>query len=144
MLHLAPIGNLTKIWEKGQQLCLTSWSDLSNTSRNNIGDYCFQVPYTASLIEDALCLGDKEIVFGPGDLSWTLGASLVEVEKPWPSNTETSILSLKSNNAINDINTKQDIVKWENISMKTRYFEQLLEVSISISCCLQLHESPAV
>lgn len=34
----------------------------------------------ASLIEDALCLGDKEIIFGPGDISWTLGAALVESE----------------------------------------------------------------
>ena len=27
---------------------------------------------------DSLCLGDKEIIFGPGDVSWTLGAALVE------------------------------------------------------------------
>lgn len=98
MLDLAPIANLTKIWEKGQQMCSKSWPDSSNTSgnQNSIGKYCFRVPYMASLIEDALCLGDKEIVFGPGDLSWTLGASLVEAEKPWPSSTETTILSLKS------------------------------------------------
>jgi apyrase len=98
MLDLAPIANLTKIWEKGQQMCSKSWPDSSNTSgnQNNLGKYCFRVPYMASLIEDALCLGDKEIVFGPGDLSWTLGASLVEAEKPWPSSTETTILSLKS------------------------------------------------
>ncbi|KAE8681530.1 SOUL heme-binding family protein [Hibiscus syriacus] len=29
------------------------------------------------VIEDALCLGNSKIVFGPGDLSWTLGAVLV-------------------------------------------------------------------
>uniref|UniRef100_A0A6N2K449 Apyrase n=1 Tax=Salix viminalis TaxID=40686 RepID=A0A6N2K449_SALVM len=97
MLDLPPIANLTKIWEKAQQMCSKSWSDSSSTSRNqNIGKYCFRVPYMASLIEDALCLGDNEIVFGPGDLSWTLGASLVEVEKPWPSSVDATILSLKS------------------------------------------------
>lgn len=52
----------------------------------------------ASLIEDALCLGDKEIVFGPGDVSWTLGAALIEGEQLLLRATEaqTSSSTLKN------------------------------------------------
>lgn len=39
----------------------------------------------ASLVEDTLCLGDKEIIFGPGDVSWTLGAALMEGKHLWQS-----------------------------------------------------------
>lgn len=90
-------ANLTEIWEKGEQLCLESWDDSSNISRtqNYFGQYCFRVPYMVSLLEDALCLGDKEIVFGPGNISWTLGAALVEGEYLWLSFSRTSISSLK-------------------------------------------------
>lgn len=84
-LNLSPRANLTKIWEKGQRLCLRSWADKSSISGNQYyaGHYCFRVPYIASLIEDALRLGDKEIWFGPPDVSWTLGAALVEGESLW-------------------------------------------------------------
>lgn len=37
----------------------------------------------ASLIEDALCFGDADIYFGPGDVSWTMGAALVEGKALW-------------------------------------------------------------
>jgi hypothetical protein len=99
-LNLSPIANLTKIWEKGQQLCSRSWANLSSISRdqNYAQQYCFRVPYMASLIEDALCLGDKEIVFGPGDVSWTLGAALIEGEQLLlrASKAQPSISTLKN------------------------------------------------
>jgi hypothetical protein len=52
----------------------------------------------ASLIEDTLCLGDKEIIFGPGDVSWTLGAALVEGQQLLLRTTkaQTSISTLKN------------------------------------------------
>ena len=52
----------------------------------------------ASLIEDSLCLGNKEIIFGPGDVSWTLGAALVEGKQLLfrTTKTETSISTLKN------------------------------------------------
>lgn len=55
----------------------------------------------ASLIEDALCLSDREIVFGPGDVSWTLGASLIEGRYLWLSTTkpQSGILGLRNNRA---------------------------------------------
>ncbi|KAH7528436.1 hypothetical protein FEM48_Zijuj05G0071900 [Ziziphus jujuba var. spinosa] len=89
MLNLHPRANLTKIWENGQQLCSGSWANFSSVSGNqhNAGQNCFRVPYMASLIEDALCLGDREILFGPADVSWTLGAALVEGEFPWIATT---------------------------------------------------------
>ncbi|EXB93584.1 Nucleoside-diphosphatase mig-23 [Morus notabilis] len=103
-LNLSPRANLTKIWEKGQRLCLRSWADKSSISGNQYyaGHYCFRVPYMASLIEDALRLGDKEIWFGPPDVSWTLGAALVEGESLWlttstPQNrTLTSYIKIMS------------------------------------------------
>ncbi|KAJ4840190.1 hypothetical protein Tsubulata_002938 [Turnera subulata] len=98
-LNLTSRANLTKVWQKAQQLCSKSWAELSSTFGNQsyIGQYCFRVPYMASLIEDALCLGDEEIIFGPGDLSWTLGAALVEGNYLWllPIGT-SSTLSMKT------------------------------------------------
>ncbi|KAM1129082.1 hypothetical protein FF1_038896 [Malus domestica] len=97
-LNLSGRATLPKIWEKGQQLCSKSWSDQTRNSQNGYfaWQYCFRVPYMASLVEDALCLGDKEIVFGPPDVTWTLGAALVEGEYLWSSTSRsrTSILTL--------------------------------------------------
>ncbi|TQD96807.1 hypothetical protein C1H46_017539 [Malus baccata] len=120
-LNLSGRATLPKIWEKGQQLCSKSWSDQTGNSQNGYfaWQYCFRVPYTASLVEDALCLGDKEIVFGPPDViygrvpytaslvedalclgdkeivfgppdvTWTLGAALVEGEYLWSSTSRS-------------------------------------------------------
>ncbi|RZC72057.1 hypothetical protein C5167_035230 [Papaver somniferum] len=90
MLDLNPRANLTKIWKKGEQICSGSWIDSKKISGNRkyADQFCFRVPYLASLLEDTLCLGDTEINFGPGDVSWTLGAALVEGEHKWLSNKE--------------------------------------------------------
>ncbi|KAJ0047738.1 hypothetical protein Pint_15493 [Pistacia integerrima] len=84
-LNLSSRANLTKVWEKGEQLCPRSWADLSYNAgnQNHAVQHCFQVPYMASLIEEALCLGEAEIIFGPGDLSWTLvkSSSLCQARK---------------------------------------------------------------
>lgn len=79
ILNLSPRAGVTEIWKKGEQLCsssLTEWN-IDFQRQKYAGYYCFWVSYVASVIEDALCLGNAEIVFGPGDLSWTLGAALV-------------------------------------------------------------------
>ncbi|XP_031287687.1 probable apyrase 7 [Pistacia vera] len=98
-LNLISRANLTKVWEKGEQLCPRSWADLSYNAgnRNHAVQHCFQVPYMASLIEEALCLGEAEIIFGPGDLSWTLGAALIEGRYLWQRTTkaQTSFSILK-------------------------------------------------
>ncbi|KAL4281796.1 hypothetical protein GQ457_03G012380 [Hibiscus cannabinus] len=79
MLNLSTRASVTEIWEKGEQLCSSSSTKWNNDFQRQkyAGYYCFRVSYVASVIEDALCLGNVEIVFGPGDLSWTLGAALV-------------------------------------------------------------------
>uniref|UniRef100_A0A2P2IHT7 Uncharacterized protein MANES_14G063500 n=1 Tax=Rhizophora mucronata TaxID=61149 RepID=A0A2P2IHT7_RHIMU len=102
MLNLNPGANLTKIWEKGRELCSNSWADTGSIPRNwnDIGWYCFRVPYMVSLIEDGLCLGNKEILFGPGDITWTLGASLVEGQYLWLSTAKTNLSSHKNMKAI--------------------------------------------
>ncbi|KAM7274163.1 hypothetical protein ACFE04_028827 [Oxalis oulophora] len=84
-LNLTPKANLTKIWEKGQQLCLNSWRDPSSI----LEQYCFKVPYMTSLIDDALCLGESDIIFGPSDVSWPLGAALVEGQSLWLPRMQT-------------------------------------------------------
>lgn len=78
-LNLSQRANLTMMWEMGQNLCSRSWSDQNNENTQN----CFRVPYLTSLLENALCLSGAEIIFGPGDVSWTLGASLIEGEFLW-------------------------------------------------------------
>ncbi|GFP90730.1 probable apyrase 7 [Phtheirospermum japonicum] len=75
-LNLSQSANLTSLREMGQKLCSRSSPDQKSIN----GRYCFRVPYLTSLIENALCLGGAEIIFGPGDVSWTLGASLIEGE----------------------------------------------------------------
>lgn len=92
-LNMSQRANFTKMWESGQPLCSKSWAD--QTSINV--QYCFQVPYLASLIENALCVSGMEIIFGPGDVSWTLGAALIEGEFLWLNNNKSKngILTLK-------------------------------------------------
>uniref|UniRef100_A0A803MG19 Apyrase 7 n=1 Tax=Chenopodium quinoa TaxID=63459 RepID=A0A803MG19_CHEQI len=80
MLNLTAKANLAKIWETTHHLCSSTWDDDSKVS---ISQYCFKVLYLASLIEDGLCIGNADVIFGPGDISWTLGASLVEGEHIW-------------------------------------------------------------
>ncbi|KAF9625059.1 hypothetical protein IFM89_017862 [Coptis chinensis] len=57
VLNLSPRANSTTLLEKGWELCSQLWSDL---------------------VEDVLCMRNTELIFGPGDVSWTLGAALVE------------------------------------------------------------------
>ncbi|XP_022633181.1 probable apyrase 7 isoform X4 [Vigna radiata var. radiata] len=88
-LNLSPRTNLTMVWESGKQICSNLWSGLSSVSDNPdyAGLFCFQVAYMASLIDYGLCLGDVEMVFGPGDISWTLGAALIEGNFLWLNST---------------------------------------------------------
>jgi len=80
MLNLTTKANLTNIWGKARDLCSATWDDPENAFGSQ---YCFKVLYLATLLEDGLCLGEADIIFGPGDISWTLGASLVEAEHAW-------------------------------------------------------------
>ncbi|KAL1533012.1 apyrase [Salvia divinorum] len=79
VLNLSRKANLTMMSEVGQRLCSRQWSGGNNINAQN----CFRVPYLTSLLANALCLSTVEIIFGPGDVSWTLGASLVEEDFPW-------------------------------------------------------------
>ncbi|KAL3628866.1 hypothetical protein CASFOL_027912 [Castilleja foliolosa] len=92
-LNLSQTANLTSLSETGRNLCSRS----SSTDQKIInGQYCFRVPYLTALIQNALCLGGAEIMFGPGDVSWTLGASLIEGEfLLWKS--KNHFLTLKDN-----------------------------------------------
>ncbi|XP_042035879.1 probable apyrase 7 isoform X1 [Salvia splendens] len=79
VLNLSQRANLTMMSEAGQRLCSRQWSGGNNINAQN----CFRVAYLTSLLANALCLSNVEIIFGPGDVSWTLGASLVEGDFPW-------------------------------------------------------------
>ncbi|GAU47594.1 hypothetical protein TSUD_186060 [Trifolium subterraneum] len=101
-LNLSSKANLTMIWESGKQICSNLWAGLSSTpdNPNYAGQFCFRVAYMASLIEYGLCLGDVEMEFGPGDVSWTLGAALVEGKFQWLNianhKSQTIISTLKN------------------------------------------------
>ncbi|KAK7347043.1 hypothetical protein VNO80_21569 [Phaseolus coccineus] len=88
-LNLTPRTNVTMVWESGKQICSNLWSGLGSVSDNPnyAGQFCFQVAYMASLIDYGLCLGDVEMVFGPGNISWTLGAALIEGKFLWLNST---------------------------------------------------------
>lgn len=98
LLNLNSSTNLSKVWEKGQDLCSRSMSGLTKMKiHNKYADFlCFRVPYIVSLLENTLCVGDKEIIFGPVDVSWTLGAALVEGKDVRLSDTDTDKASIIS------------------------------------------------
>ncbi|XP_071731701.1 probable apyrase 7 [Rutidosis leptorrhynchoides] len=89
LLNLNSSTTISKIWEKGEELCSRSLAGLTNMSINQkyAELLCFRVPYIVSLIEKTVCVGNKDIVFGPRDISWTLGAALVEGKNLWLSDT---------------------------------------------------------
>ncbi|KAG9449817.1 hypothetical protein H6P81_009782 [Aristolochia fimbriata] len=89
-LNLNPKVNLTEFLVRGEELCSRSWDNLRNIykTQHHAEQSCFRMPYLVYLLEDALCLGDVEIVFGPGDVSWTLGAALVEDRHLWLGKSE--------------------------------------------------------
>lgn len=92
LLEMHPEDNITEFLVRGQQLCSRSWEDIKRNcrTRNYMEQSCFRVPYLLSLLQDGFCLNDKEITFGPGDISWTLGAALVEGEYLWSTKAESS------------------------------------------------------
>lgn len=87
-----------EMWETGERICPRLWADQRSTSAQD----CFRLSYMASLIEYALCLRNADITFGPGDISWTLGAALIEGTYLWHSTSESQkgFLSLKGNERI--------------------------------------------
>ncbi|KAL8159209.1 hypothetical protein V2J09_000746 [Rumex salicifolius] len=87
MLDLPERAKMTEMWSKAQKLCSRLW-----TLEESLQPDCFKAMYMVSLIRDALCfLHSSEIVFGPGDVSWALGASLVEHQYYYYSlNAETA------------------------------------------------------
>nr|XP_043617233.1 probable apyrase 7 [Erigeron canadensis] len=89
LLNLTSSAKLSNMWEKGQEICSRSLAGLSSLPiKHKYADFfCFRVPYVVSLIENTLCVGDKDIIFGPGEVSWTLGAALVKGKYSWQSDT---------------------------------------------------------
>ncbi|KAK8362538.1 hypothetical protein V6Z12_A03G107800 [Gossypium hirsutum] len=89
---VSPRASVTEIWKKGEH-------DFQR--QKYAGYYCFWVSYVASVIEDALCLGNAEIAFGPGDLSWTLGAALVyQLDTREASPSISTIRNLKMSSTV--------------------------------------------
>ncbi|XP_073119346.1 probable apyrase 7 [Henckelia pumila] len=91
-LNLSQRANLTMLWELSDRLCSNRPADQTSITRLD----CFRLPYLASLIENALCLNGVDIIFGPGNVSWTLGASLIEGEYLWlgSDKSQNDILSV--------------------------------------------------
>lgn len=124
-LNLSPKANLTMVWESGKQICSDLWAGFSSNSDNPnyAGQFCFRVAYMASLIDYGLCLGDVEIVFGPGDVSWTLGAALVEGKFLW--------LNATSRKAQTIISTVKNV---KVMSSPTLLFAVLLFLLLIVYC----------
>lgn len=106
LLNLNSSANISKIWEKGQELCSRALTGLTNMPINQkyADVLCFRVPYIVSLIENTLCVGDKDIVFGPVEVSWTSGAALVEGKDLWLND------SFRAHSIISDILFKRVIL----------------------------------
>ncbi|XP_047156392.1 probable apyrase 7 [Vigna umbellata] len=81
------ILNLTAVAQPAKFHALSGfffvYNKLNLSPRTNLT----MVAYMASLIDYGLCLGDVEVVFGPGDISWTLGAALIEGKFLWLNST---------------------------------------------------------
>lgn len=105
-LRLGDRTNFTRLLEKGHRLCSESWISSSHITEhgNYGGQFCFQVPYLASLIDEVLHVGNRDIIIGPGDISWPLGASLVEGKfiqlRPFKADTALSSFRIRTVNSI--------------------------------------------
>eukprot|EP00887_Chlorella_sp_A99_P007229 scaffold2.g7229.t1 len=83
-LGLPTTASLDQIQEAGRAFCAMPWKQVARERAGeiHIDRYCFRrvvaAPYIAALLTEGLKLKQSQIRIGSPDVSWTLGAALVE------------------------------------------------------------------
>jgi apyrase len=77
---LQPDAGFSELLEHGKAFCEMPWEVALNgvVPQPLIEHYCFRAPYVVSLLKDGLHLNEEQITVGSGDITWTLGAALLE------------------------------------------------------------------
>ncbi|KAL2348740.1 hypothetical protein Fmac_002740 [Flemingia macrophylla] len=81
--NLTSEATLDDVLAKGKEFCGQRW-DVAKTSvapQPFIEQYCFRAPYIASLLRGGLHINDDQITVGSGNITWTLGVTLLEAGK---------------------------------------------------------------
>ncbi|KAJ7544446.1 hypothetical protein O6H91_09G079700 [Diphasiastrum complanatum] len=77
---LSPRSSLDELLSRGRQFCNMPWPKARDSvvPQPSIDRYCFRTPYVVSLLRDGLHIRDDQVMIGSGDMTWTLGAALLE------------------------------------------------------------------
>ncbi|EFJ20885.1 hypothetical protein SELMODRAFT_443766 [Selaginella moellendorffii] len=77
---LSSKASLDDLLSKGQEFCGKPWPVARDSvdPQGFIDRYCFRAPYVVALLREGLHLRDEQVTVGPGDVTWTQGAALLE------------------------------------------------------------------
>lgn len=86
---LQPDAGFAELLNQGKAFCEKPWKKALNSvvPQPLVEHYCFRAPYVVELLQNGLHLKDDQVTVGSGDMTWTLGAALLEVGafSPTPS-----------------------------------------------------------
>eukprot|EP00250_Pteridium_aquilinum_P011602 c20184_g2_i1 orf=375-2612(-) len=77
---LQPDAGFAELLNQGKDFCEKPWKKALNSvvAQPLVEHYCFRAPYVVALLQDGLHLKEEQITVGSGDMTWTLGAALLE------------------------------------------------------------------
>ena len=80
-------ASFSELLEHGKAFCEKPWQIALDgvVPQPLVEHYCFRAPYVVSLLQDGLHLKEEQITVGSGDITWTLGAALLEAGAFSPS-----------------------------------------------------------
>lgn len=84
---LHPNAGFEELMNHGKRFCARPWKEAldSVVPQPLVEHYCFRAPYVVALLQDGLHLREDQVVVGSGDMTWTLGAALLEAGAFVPS-----------------------------------------------------------
>ncbi|KAI5068940.1 hypothetical protein GOP47_0015241 [Adiantum capillus-veneris] len=77
---LQPDAGFAELLDQGKAFCGKPWKKALNSvvPQPLVEHYCFRAPYVVELLQNGLHLQEDQITVGSGDMTWTLGAALLE------------------------------------------------------------------
>eukprot|EP00249_Psilotum_nudum_P021279 c28047_g1_i2 orf=510-2687(-) len=85
--NLSHASHFEDLMEKGKNFCGKTWkvAQASVIPQPFVEQYCFRAPYIVALLQEGLHLLEEQIIVGSGNMTWTLGAALLEAGALVPS-----------------------------------------------------------
>ncbi|MCO5613303.1 hypothetical protein L7F22_067579 [Adiantum nelumboides] len=73
-------AGFAELLDQGKAFCEKPWKKALNSvvPQPLVEHYCFRAPYVVELLQNGLHLKEDQITVGSGDMTWTLGAALLE------------------------------------------------------------------